>query len=96
MLNSTTLKVGQKLLLAYNHKGKTVPPDRIVVVNYIDNEKFTYDILMLWVSAEKLNKKEGAFILKDDVKKLGINFKQGRAIYHHDFMINMATKSELL
>lgn len=89
MLDSRKLKVGDLILLAYNHKGRTVPPDRIVRITYIDDDEFGYNI-----EGVKVTLATGVtFMDPKSARVHGVTVRTGRRIKHGDFIVNMALKS---
>lgn len=85
MLNSRHIKAGDRILLAYDHEGGTIPPDRIVEVTMTDETSFSYRLQLIMVG--------GIFVTKDRARELGVRFRQGRAITHDDFIVNMSQRS---
>lgn len=84
MFDSTKLKKGDQIMLAYNVKGGTAPPDRVVTITSNDGEKFTYSIDRVFVRGS-------GFVAVETAKRMGVRIRSGRAIKHSDFALNMAT-----
>lgn len=93
-MDSRTLTVGVKLLLAYDHhpgpgkRNATIPPDRIVRVNSVDAEGFGYDVLEVELGC--------GFMPLWLALQLGARIREGRRIWHHDFSVNMASRSRIM
>ena len=94
-MNSRTLVVGDRILLAYDHhpgagrRNATIPPDRIVRVNHVDADGFGYDI-------EQVEMENIGFVPLWLARQLGLRVREGRRIWHHDFDVNMAQRSRRL
>ena len=88
MFDSRKLEQGDEFVLAYNHRGPTVPPDRIVRVTEVTKLSFSYKIQKIWVESRE------DFIDTHTIRKLRLlSFREGRSVKHGDFDINMANRS---
>jgi hypothetical protein len=85
-MNSRTLVPGDRILLDYDHRGGTIPPKRVVRITHVDAEGFMYDLELIEVDGYGLLPKRIAAMM-------GVRFREGRRIWHHDFDINMAQRS---
>lgn len=88
MFSSRTLRPGDEFVLAYNHRGPTVPPDRIVRVTTVTRSNFSYKVQKIWIESRN------DFIDTHTIRKLRLlSFREGRSVKHSDFDTNMANRS---
>ena len=90
MFDSRRLRAGDRIVLCYNFRGGTAPPDRVVCVNFVDSECFSYEVWQVW------SRELGRFIPLQMARALGMRLREGRRITHGDFAVNMSRRTRML
>lgn len=88
-MDSRSLQPGDRILLAYDFKGGTIPPDRIVTITQVDDEGFLYRIEHVWVTLGG-----GSFIPVRDARRYGLTIRGGRKLSHDSFKDNCRIRSK--